>query len=166
MKRVFRLSRGDDLPELQLDVEIRGNFASASLSDRAFGLELQPRADGSTVAIFDDGHVVRGRVYPGKKETRVRSRGRLTVFGLFDPREESASGGAAGASSEIVAAMPGRVVEIKVRKGDAVAAGDLLLILEAMKMQNEIRAEAPGTVSAVDCEAGQPVEAGAVLIRF
>ena len=58
------------------------------------------------------------------------------------------------------------MIEVKVRKGDAVRSGDLLLILEAMKMQNEIRAEGSGTVASLECEAGQAVESGAVLIRL
>jgi biotin carboxyl carrier protein len=147
-------------------VEIRGDRAVAVLEGKTFSLELHPRVDGSTLALFDGGRVIRARVFPGKNETRLSARGRLAVFELFDPREEIAGATAAGAASEVLAAMPGRVVEVKVREGDSVEAGDLLLILEAMKMQNEIRAEAQGTVSAVQCEAGQAVDSGAVLIRF
>lgn len=166
MKRLFRMRRRAGEPERELAVEIRGDRAMAVIGDRALSLELQPRTDGSFVALFEDGRVLRGRVFPGKRETRVHSRGTLAVFELFDPREELSSGAASGAAAEVVAAMPGRVVEVKVREGDTVATGDLLLILEAMKMQNEIRAEGPATVSAVHCEAGQSVDAGAVLIRF
>jgi biotin carboxyl carrier protein len=58
------------------------------------------------------------------------------------------------------------VVEIRVASGDVVAAGATLLVLEAMKMQNEIRAEGPGVVTKVECSAGQTVETGAVLVRI
>ena len=166
MKRLFRMRCREGEPERELAVEIRGDRAVAVLGDRTYSLDLQPRSDGSYVALFEDGRVLRGRVFPGKRETRVHARGRLAVFELFDPREELSSGAASGAAAEVAAAMPGRVVEVKVREGDTVAPGDLLLILEAMKMQNEIRAEGPGTVSAVLCEAGQSVDAGTLLIRF
>ena len=63
---------------------------------------------------------------------------------------------AAGAAT-ISAPMPGKVMEVKVKVGDAVKAGDVLMILEAMKMQNEIMAPADGTISDVRISAGQTV---------
>jgi len=105
-------------------------------------------------------------VLPGKKETRIRTRGREVALHLFDPRDEASVASEAVSPLEMISAMPGRVVDVRVRKGDRVAKGDLLLILEAMKMQNEIRAEADRVVEAVACVAGQTVEAGTLLIRF
>jgi biotin carboxyl carrier protein len=58
------------------------------------------------------------------------------------------------------------VVEIRVAPGDVVAAGATLLVLEAMKMQNEIRSDSQARVETVECTAGQTVEAGALLIRL
>ena len=60
--------------------------------------------------------------------------------------------------------MPGKVLEVKVKAGDAVKAGDVLMILEAMKMQNEIMAPADGTISDVRVSAGQTVGTGDVMI--
>jgi 3-methylcrotonyl-CoA carboxylase alpha subunit len=165
MKRVFRLVRTGG-EETTVTVDLRGEAARAEIAGRAVSLELLPKADGTFVALFEDGRVLRARVSPGRKETRVRTRGRETALGLFDPRDEaSVSAGPTGAA-EVLAAMPGRVLDVRVGKGDRVAAGDLLLILEAMKMQNEIRAEAPGVVGAVECAPGQAVDAGALLLRF
>ena len=70
---------------------------------------------------------------------------------------------AAGAAT-ISAPMPGKVLEVKVKAGDAVKAGDVLMILEAMKMQNEIMAPADGTISDVRISAGQTVGTGDVMI--
>ncbi|WP_177561841.1 biotin/lipoyl-containing protein [Acidaminococcaceae bacterium] len=70
---------------------------------------------------------------------------------------------AAGAAT-ISAPMPGKVLEVKVKAGDAVKAGDVLMILEAMKMQNEIMAPADGTISDVRVSAGQTVGTGDVMI--
>jgi biotin carboxyl carrier protein len=58
------------------------------------------------------------------------------------------------------------VVEIRVAPGDVVAAGATLLVLEAMKMQNEIRSDSQARVETVECAPGQTVEAGALLIRL
>ncbi|MFC2742925.1 MAG: biotin/lipoyl-containing protein, partial [Selenomonas artemidis] len=60
--------------------------------------------------------------------------------------------------------MPGKIIDVKVSVGQAVKAGDTLLILEAMKMQNEIPAVSDGTVSAISVSAGQSVKAGDPLV--
>jgi biotin carboxyl carrier protein len=64
---------------------------------------------------------------------------------------------------QIVAPMPGKVVRILVHPGDHVEAGQGLLVVEAMKMQNEIRSPKSGTVERVVAKEGQPVNAGEVL---
>ncbi len=69
---------------------------------------------------------------------------------------------AAGAKS-ITAPMPGTILKVNVQAGAAVKKGDVLMILEAMKMENEIMAPADGTVASVNAAQGASVEAGAVL---
>ena len=63
-----------------------------------------------------------------------------------------------------VAAMPGTIVSVAVTVGDSVDAGDVLLVMEAMKMELTVTASSPGVVSSVGVAAGDTVEAGAVLI--
>lgn len=65
---------------------------------------------------------------------------------------------------QIVAPMPGKVVRILVNPGDHVEVGQGLLVVEAMKMQNEIRSPKSGTVERVVAIEGQPVNAGEVLL--
>ena len=60
--------------------------------------------------------------------------------------------------------MPGKVVTVEVSVRDSVEEGDTILILEAMKMQNEVAAPISGTVSAVHCEDGMNVEANIPLV--
>ena len=71
---------------------------------------------------------------------------------------------AAAGERSVDAPMPGKIVEVKVSVGQSVKAGDTLLILEAMKMQNEIPAVSDGTVSAISVSAGQSVKAGDPLV--
>ena len=71
-----------------------------------------------------------------------------------------------GGTGTIKALMPGRVARVLVAKGDAVRKGAGLLILEAMKMENEIQAPADGTVDELFVEPGQTVEAGADLVHI
>ena len=62
--------------------------------------------------------------------------------------------------------MPGRVVSVRVSVGEAVERNALLAILEAMKMENELRAPAPGRVTDVRVAEGDTVEHGALLVRL
>ena len=64
---------------------------------------------------------------------------------------------------KVNAPMPGKILGIKVSAGQAVKKGDVLLVLEAMKMENEIVAPQDGTVASVNTSVGEQVEAGAVL---
>ncbi len=66
----------------------------------------------------------------------------------------------------VKAPMPGLVVRVQVEPGEEVRAGQGVLIIEAMKMENELRAEGAGRVAKVHVRAGQPVVKGAVLIEF
>ena len=66
----------------------------------------------------------------------------------------------------VEAPMPGAIIDIAVKCGDDVKEGDVLLILEAMKMENEITAPRAGTVSAVHVQAGDTVEGGAALVAL
>jgi len=62
--------------------------------------------------------------------------------------------------------MPGKVVEVKVKEGQAVAEGDVLLVLEAMKMQNDLKSPLAGTVKRVHVHDGTNVEASTVLVEI
>ena len=64
----------------------------------------------------------------------------------------------------MTSSMPGSIVEIAVEVGQEVEEGQLILILEAMKMQNEMRAPIAGTVSEVTCSVGENVEANRTLV--
>lgn len=69
-----------------------------------------------------------------------------------------------GGSGDVESPMPGLIVEVPVAEGDAVTAGQTVVILESMKMQNELKSPIDGTVTAVNASAGQSVDKGAVLV--
>lgn len=80
------------------------------------------------------------------------------------PAAPAASAAPAPAGSKTVnAPMPGNILKVNVAAGQSVKKGDVLMILEAMKMENEIMAPADAVVSSVSVSAGSTVEAGAVL---
>jgi len=73
---------------------------------------------------------------------------------------------ATGAGSPIKAPLPGTITELKVNVGDKVSQGDVVLVLEAMKMQNNIESEYSGTVSSIAVKQGETVMEGAVLLTI
>lgn len=72
----------------------------------------------------------------------------------------------AGSGAKVLAPLPGTVTEVCVKVGDAVAMGDTVVVLEAMKMQNNIEAENSGTVTSVLVNKGDTVMEGAPLITI
>ena len=77
----------------------------------------------------------------------------------------AAPAGAAGAVT-VKAPMPGNILDVKVAAGASVKAGDVLVILEAMKMENEIVAPQDGTVASVNVNKGDTVNSGDVLVSM
>lgn len=81
-------------------------------------------------------------------------------------RDLTAATATASGPAPLLAPMPGLVVRVQVAPGDLVAAGQGLVVVEAMKMENELRATVPAVVVAVRAVAGTAVEKGAVLVEL
>ena len=71
---------------------------------------------------------------------------------------------AAEEAGAVTAIMPGKIIRVLVKEGDEVQEGDVLCVLEAMKMENELRASKSGVVKEVTVEPGSDVEMGEVLV--
>jgi len=78
----------------------------------------------------------------------------------------SGAGASAGGNGEVVAPMQGTIVGVNVSVGDTVAAGDAVVVLEAMKMENSIAADVDGTITEVKVEAGDSVGSGDLLVKI
>jgi biotin carboxyl carrier protein len=116
----------------------------------SYEIAVDDRGGGERV-VFVDGRPVAVRV----RDARAR-------FG----RRSRVAPSAAGGSGSIAAPMPGRIVKVLVGVGDTVSAGQGLLVVEAMKMENELRAPRPGIVADLRVAEGQSVEAGALLVML
>ncbi|GLH69245.1 hypothetical protein GETHPA_07780 [Geothrix rubra] len=104
-----------------------------------------------------DAHAFRVMVYDGVYE-----------FALADPRRALLAGGGAGsgAGGTLASPMPGKVVKVLVAAGEAVQEGQTLLILEAMKMQNEYKSPSAGTVAKLYVQEGSTVETASPMVEL
>jgi biotin carboxyl carrier protein len=91
--------------------------------------------------------------------------GQTVTFDIDDPRLWRGSKPAAGSQgrTSLKAAMPGKIVRVLVAVGDEVVAGQGIMVVEAMKMQNELKAPRDGRVTAIEVRESESVNAGAVL---
>ena len=78
--------------------------------------------------------------------------------------DDGPGGHSHGGDGQIEAPMPGSIVAVHVAEGDSVVAGQRIVVVESMKMQNEITSPVAGVVTKVNCEPGQQVEFGALLV--
>ena len=85
------------------------------------------------------------------------------VFDVY--RGYKPSGLSAGGAGELFTQMPGKVVKILVKEGDQVEEGQPLLILEAMKMENEIKSGVTGTIKTIHVSEGQAIESGYLMLE-
>lgn len=132
-------------------------------------LDLAELPDGRLSLVFEDGRQVCGRVATSDGGAIVSTRRGVDRIAIADPsrhRLAAAESAGGGSGEEVHALMPGRVLEVAVREGTVAAARALLLVLEAMKMQNEIRTVHGGLVVRVAVVAGQSVEGGALLVAL
>lgn len=91
----------------------------------------------------------------------------LSVEGLEEERAgPKAAASAVAGEGAVTAIMPGKIIRVLVAEGDQVAEGDVVCILEAMKMENELKAPRAGTVRVLLVQPGQDVETGAVLAEI
>lgn len=162
------IARTDGRTE-RVTVERDGALYRVSIGERRY--EVEARALGSFVkSLLVDGASHETAVFrKAERRWSVGWRGHSSEVEILDPLEhlaEQAHGEAGRQGRQVVHAyMPGRVVSVAVAEGDAIESGASLLVLEAMKMQNEIRAEHSGTVRKVHVAPGQAVEGGDPLVE-
>jgi biotin carboxyl carrier protein len=158
------------------------------VGDRAFVVDLGPEGttvDGTTVAAHlahvngTDVHslLLDGASYrlvaarSGSDAWDLHLRGRRLAVEVVDERthairEMTGAGSGPAGPRPVRAPMPGLVVKVEVAEGDEVEAGQGLVIVEAMKMENELKAEAAGVVARVHVAPGQAVDKDQVLVDF
>ena len=135
--------------------EVEGNIAKVNVNGIPFEVELQKPINAA------------------KHPTMTRPKVEAPKPAAPTPAPAAAAAAApaqpaapVGAGSPVKAPLPGTVTEIKVQVGQQVNVGDVVLVLEAMKMQNNIEAEYAGTVTSITVKQGETVMEGSVLLTI
>jgi geranyl-CoA carboxylase alpha subunit len=147
-------------------IEYAASFRDGSVSLTRDGRRLDARyqREGATVTLTIDDAPHRAFVARDARGLWVSLRGRTWL--LTPEGREGAARAGADATDEIRAPMTGRIVSVAARQGAPVREGDLLVILEAMKMEFKLTAPEDGTVLAVEGAEGDRVELGQLLVRL
>ena len=140
---------------------------TAEINGRRYDLSVR-EGSGGVLLITNGTSVYRCRV-EAKRETgnyNLELRGRSYDISIIDPkrlRSGQDAGGHGHGAAEIVSPMPGKVVRVLVEAGQTVEAGAGIIVVEAMKMQNEMKAPKAGVVVSINAKPGATVNAGDVL---
>lgn len=140
-----------------------------SVDGKVYEIDFESVSGQPVYSLIVDGKSHESYVASGDNIWQVLLRGRLYPVTVEDEREKrlrSAAGGGVAETGEfhLRAPMPGLVVAILVEEGQTIKKGQVLLILESMKMQNELKASRDGTVGRVRVKAGETVEQKQTLL--
>lgn len=119
-------------------------------------------------SIIRDGVPTQAYVTRDGRALRVVVDGRVFILGPVGAagRGRGAAGGMTDPPGTITAPLAGVVVDVRVKEGDTIAARDVVAIVEAMKMQNEVQAPLGGTVKRVTATAGSRIEKGDLILEY
>lgn len=140
------------------DIERKGDLILVN------GVEFPWTLKDNTVTVAGNPHTVEVR---GNTATVDGIAFAIETQGLEEPQpgkaRRAASAAAADAAGAVTAIMPGLVIKVLKQEGERVEAGEVVIILEAMKMQNELRARQSGVVKQINVKVGESVEMRQVL---
>lgn len=139
------------------------------VGDRLLTVNFESVSGQPVFSLIVDGKSFESYVYQGDEDWQVLLRGRQYQAKVEDEREKrlkaaGGSGVAEGGEFHLKAPMPGLVVAIPVEEGQEIKKGQVLIILESMKMQNELKAPRDGKVDRIRVKTGESVEQKQTLL--
>lgn len=169
--RTFEISVGGRVREVRVEAEDdEGNRLRVSVDGDERVIDV--RRIGGRLSLLETGETPRSHqlrvvsgAQPGKLDVHVDGAVVRVVVDANQLRQVGETDRGAGAGRQaVVAPMPGKVVRVLVAEGETVTKGQGLVVVEAMKMENELRALRDGRVAEVSVEVGASVESGRVLV--
>lgn len=142
-----------------------------SVDGKVYEVDFESVSGQPVYSLIVDGRSHESYIYQGEDNWQVLLRGRLYPVTVEDEREKrlrAAAGGGVAETGEfhLRAPMPGLVVAVPVAEGQEIKKGQVILILESMKMQNELKAPRDGTIGRIRVKAGDTVEQKQTLLSM
>ena len=160
----------DGETERRVAIERAGAAFVVSIDGKSYVVDRAELDDRLRSLVIDGRQFEVSAHSEGECRYRISALGRETAVEVRDPLRHLAIGSGADAKSDgkraVHAYMPGRVVTVLVEQGRSVEVGQGVVVLEAMKMENEIRAEVAGVVTRLHVKPGQSVEGGDLLFEI
>jgi biotin carboxyl carrier protein len=154
-----------DNVERRIDVTQDGEGYVVSIGEATYRVSDVNSIEG-TISFLLDRQSFMAHVSDGEGGVRISIRGRNYRLIEESMDADRPGGQALGGDGRIEAPMPGTIVAVHVAEGDTVSTGQPLMVLESMKMQNEITAPVDGVVKHLGCGQGEQVGFGAILVEI
>ena len=165
----MKLQAEIDDETVEVSIKREGDRLSAVVDDREYSLEISEPENG-VLLLKKDGQIFEIFVSPTISDaspTRITVCGSEYDVSIVDPKRLRGAGGDhahASGTVEIKTAMPGKVVRIRANAGDEVSKGDGVIVVEAMKMQNEMKSPKDGVIKEVRVAENDTVSSGQTLV--
>jgi glutaconyl-CoA/methylmalonyl-CoA decarboxylase subunit gamma len=165
--------------DLKLKITANGQAHEVSVEKNGGDYRVTIGNETYRVVLKENGVSINGELLPVTVDGALNEGANVTTSSrqmkvLVEPVREMAtvaveaevthSGKGSDSKGSVTAPMPGKIISVKVKAGDSVAQNQIVAVLEAMKMENEIQSEVAGTVQSVSVKAGETVEGGQVLL--
>jgi biotin carboxyl carrier protein len=151
--------------EASLELRRDQNIWHCQVDGREFRVECR-QINAETISLLIEGTSFEARRVQSENGAQIFVNGAPYAVAVYDPRSLHGNRrlrAGKGGSQALTASMPGKIVRLLAKEGDEIQAGQGIVIIEAMKMQNEIRAQQPGRVQKMMAREGANVNAGEVL---
>lgn len=146
--------------------DIEGNIANVTVNGIPFEVEMKQPVKASKQKVKLGGTANEGASSSSSAPQSAKAPADLQSAASSGQTGNAGDAGKAATGKPVVAPLPGTINEIKVKVGDKVNAGDTVVILEAMKMQNNIEAETSGTITGINVNKGDAVMEGDTLVTI
>ena len=163
MKYEVTIDGEEQCIDIQLDGE--GKYRIQQGDDDPFIVEAR-WLDGKQLVLRREGKSYWAGCQVGSDEVEVYLRGSRYLAEVVDPRRKALRIGQGAAGDRVATQMPGRIVKVCAEVGQAVSKGDVLVVVEAMKMENPLKSPRDGVVSGIEVSEGDLVEGKTTLITL
>jgi biotin carboxyl carrier protein len=165
----FVTAPGGDERQYQVESLEGGRYRVATPDGRSLEIDAFAPAYGQ-LHLLSDGHSFDVDVRNGQHSYHVQLRGESHQLEVLNERQKRMAAAGAGARKDagpdLLSPMAGRVVALSVKPGDVVTQGQTVIIVEAMKMENDLKAHRDGTIARIHVSEGGTVEIGDILVSI